>query len=63
MKPEFKIKETIDGKFEVYYVENKKLKPFVTYSGSDRIFAFSKLKLAIEELKSEILKNTTYGKQ
>jgi hypothetical protein len=68
VKPEFRIKQNNKGKFEVYFVEvvgtsyffeNKVvLKPFITYSGSDRIFEFSSLEIAIKELKQEVIKQT-----
>jgi len=68
MKPEFRIKQNNKGKFEVYYVEivgtsyffkgKEVLKPFITYSGSDRIFEFSSLEIAIKELKQEVIKQT-----
>jgi len=71
MKPEFKIIENKKGKFEVYYVEyinlmfhtRQKLIPYITWSGLDKVYAFSTLKIAQEELRLEILKNTTYGKE
>jgi len=63
MKPEFKIVENQQGKFEVYYVQNKRLIPFITWSGLDKVYAFSSFEIAKEELRLEILKNTTYGKE
>jgi len=68
MKPEFRIKENENGKFEVYYVESvgssfffkgkEVLKPYITYSGSDRIFEFSSMEVALGELKHEVFMNT-----
>lgn len=68
MKPEFRIKENTEGKFEVYYIETKGssfffkdkevLKPFITYAGLDKVYAFSSLKTALEQLKLEIIKQT-----
>jgi len=63
MKPEFKILENQQGKFEVYYVQNKILIPFITWTGLYKVYAFSSLEVAKEELRLEILKNTTYEKQ
>ena len=70
MKPEFRIIENKNKKYEVYYVENKGssyffkdkevLKPYITYSGSNRIFEFSSRLVALEELKNEISKNTDF---
>ena len=65
MKPQFKIKKNKEGKFEVYYVEEKGkifkkevLKPFVTWSGIDEVYAFSSIDIAIRELKQEVIKQT-----
>ena len=70
MKPEFKIKQNTHGKFEVYYVEIKGtsyffkdkevLKPYITYSGSDRVFEFSSMEVALGELKHEVVMNTEH---
>lgn len=65
MKPEFKIKKNKQGKYEVYYIYkhrtffNKEvLKPYITWSGLDKVYPFSTLETAIKELKIEITKNT-----
>lgn len=68
MKPEFRIKKNHFGRFEVYYVESRKtyflfktkevLKPYVTYSGSDRIFPFKTIESAIAQLKAEVILQT-----
>ena len=67
MKPKFVIKENQDGKFEVYYVEIIKktlrkqevvLKPYVTYLGTEKVFPFSSMKSAIEELKNQVIQDT-----
>jgi hypothetical protein len=65
MKPEFRIIKNHFGRFEVYYVESRKtyflfktkevLKPYITYSGSDRIFPFKTIESAISELKTEVI--------
>ena len=66
MKPKFKILENKDGKFEVYYVEyitemfhtRQKLIPYITWAGLNKVYEFSSLEIAIEELKKEIIFNT-----
>jgi len=65
MKPEFRIKENKNGKFEVYYIERHEtffkkeiLKPYITWAGLDEIFQFSSIEVAIKELELEIIKNT-----
>jgi len=65
MMPKFKILENKDGKFEVYYIERHKsffkkeiLNPYVTWRGSDRVFEFSNLDVAIDEMQKQILLNT-----
>jgi hypothetical protein len=65
MKPEFRIKKNENGKFEVYYVEKVKtffgsrtkevLKPYVTWSGLDKVFEFSTMEIAVDELKAEVI--------
>ena len=54
-----------EGKFEVYYVEQKGkifkkevLKPFITWRGTDEVYAFSSIDIAIRELKQEVIKQT-----
>jgi hypothetical protein len=68
MKPEFRITKNQNGRFEVYYVESvgssfffkgkEVLKPYVTYSGSDRIFPFKTIESAIVQLKAEVILQT-----
>lgn len=65
MKPQFKIKENENGKFEVYYIERQKtffrkkvLKPYVTWAGLDDVYHFSTIEFAIQELKKEVILNT-----
>ena len=69
MKPEFRIKENKSGRFEVYYVQKKEsgffllshkevLKPYITYSGTQRVYPFSSLAVALSELKIEIDSHT-----
>jgi len=65
MKPQFKILKNKNGKFEVYYIQRHKslfkkeiLKPYVTWSGLDKVYAFSNLDVAIDELQKEIILNT-----
>ena len=65
MKPQFKIKENKEGKFEVYYVEKKGkifkkevLKPFITWRGTDEVYAFSSIDIAVKELKQEVMIQT-----
>jgi len=68
MKPQFRIKENVNGKFEVYYVEKVKtflgirtkevLKPYVTWSGLDEIYAFNTIEAAITHLKAEVILQT-----
>lgn len=65
MKPQFKIKKNKEGKFEVYYVEQKGkifkkevLKPFITWRGTDEVYAFSSIDIAVKELKQEVIKQT-----
>lgn len=64
MKPEFRIKENEKGKFEVYYIESlgfrckEILKPYVTWSGLDKVYEFDTIESAIRELQLEVIKNT-----
>lgn len=66
MKPEFRIKENKEGKFEVYYVEYKFglfshkeiLHPFITWSGTNKVYAFTDIQNAIKELKQEVINQT-----
>lgn len=66
MKPEFRIKENENGKFEVYYVESityffiskEILHPYITWSGLDKVFEFDTIESAIRELQLEVIKNT-----
>ena len=67
MEPRFRIIKNKEGKFEVYYVElcsyyyfftKEVLRPFITYAGTNIIFAFSKLETAVRELEVEVIKNT-----
>ena len=60
MNPKFKIVKNQQSKFEVYYVENNRLIPYITWTGLNKVFAFSSLEIAEEELRLEILKNTEY---
>ena len=64
MKPEFRILQNNNFKFEVYYVERKRsffkkevLKPYITYAGLDMVYPFSSIEIAIDSLKDEIIKN------
>lgn len=61
MYPKFKIIKNQQEKFEVYYVDtNKRLIPYITWTGLNKVYAFSTLEIAREELRLEILKNTDY---
>ena len=68
MTPQFRILKNKDGKFEVYYVEKVKtffgiklkevLKPYITWSGLEKVYPFNSIDVAILELKQEVIKNT-----
>lgn len=65
MKPRFVILENKHNKFEVYYIERKGLIfkkdvliPFVTYAGSNEVYPFINIQIALEELKQEVIKQT-----
>ena len=65
MSPEFRILQNINFRYEVYYVYKKAtffkkeiLKPYLTYSGLDKVYPFMNLEIAVEELKKEVIKNT-----
>ena len=58
--PKFKIVKNQQNKFEVYYVENNRLIPYITWTGLDKVYAFTSLEIAKEELRLENLKNTYY---
>jgi hypothetical protein len=68
MKPQFRIKQTENCKFKIYYVESigtsfffsgkEVLKPYVTWSGLDQGYEFKTIEGAIEHLKAECIINT-----
>ena len=62
--PKFKFIQNSQGKWGVFYVSRKKtffrkekLTPFITYSGSDRVFEFSSYQAAKREFDIEIHKH------
>lgn len=65
MKPQFRIKENENGKFEVHYIERQStffrkevLKPYITWAGLDEVYPFSTIDIAIRQLELETIKNT-----
>jgi len=59
-KPSFKIVKNQYNKYEVYYVDGENLVPYITWTGLNKVYAFSSLEIAKEELRLENLKNTQY---
>lgn len=62
MKPQFRILENKDGKYEIYYVDSislrgkEKLKPFITWSGLDKVYSFRTIESAVDNLKLESIR-------